>query len=147
MSFVKLFALALQVSNWEGFQLWFSFSPLCDPEWIWILNQYWVFVRELTLQMPLRKMKDSMVLHQWTNLWDDRGYGLEGMGLMKDKDLDERQYGTPSVDKLWHDRGYGLEGMGSLDFQGMRAADSKGPPPPPTPPHFSQLHANESASG
>ncbi|GFU32020.1 hypothetical protein NPIL_376291, partial [Nephila pilipes] len=28
----------------------------------------------------------------------------------------------------------------------MRAADSKGPPPPPSPPHFSQLQVNESAS-
>ncbi|GIX98467.1 hypothetical protein CDAR_240561 [Caerostris darwini] len=41
----------------------------------------------------------------------------------------------------------GEKGSQSLDFQGMRAADSKGPLPPPSPPHFSQLHANESASG
>ncbi|KAF8777409.1 Homeobox protein cut like protein [Argiope bruennichi] len=30
--------------------------------------------------------------------------------------------------------------------KGMRAADSKGPPPPPSPPHFSQLQINESAA-
>ncbi|GIY40740.1 hypothetical protein CEXT_33311 [Caerostris extrusa] len=78
-------------------------------------------------------MEDNMELYQWPNLgsWASEGkwytkvkvdldetqhefHQCTNLEMMEVEDLDERQHGTPSMDKHWDDGNCGLEGMGLM---------------------------------